>query len=44
MRLYPPIVGLSRTAVQRDEFVERTIERGTMLMISPWMLHRHRLR
>jgi cytochrome P450 len=43
MRLYPPIVGLSRTAVQPDELVGRTIEPGTMVVISPWVLHRHRL-
>jgi cytochrome P450 len=43
MRLYPPIIGLSRTAIQPDELVGRTIERGTMVVISPWVLHRHRL-
>jgi cytochrome P450 len=43
MRLYPPIIGLSRTAVQQDELAGRTIEPGTMVVISPWVLHRHRL-
>lgn len=43
MRLYPPIIGLSRTAVRSDQLVGRTIERGTMVVISPWVLHRHRL-
>jgi cytochrome P450 len=43
MRLYPPIIGLSRTAMQPDELAGRTIERGTMVVISPWVLHRHRL-
>jgi cytochrome P450 len=43
MRLYPPIIGLSRTAIQPDELVGRTIKRGTMVVISPWVLHRHRL-
>jgi cytochrome P450 len=36
MRLYPPIIGLSRTAIKKDELVGRTIERGTMVVISPW--------
>jgi len=43
MRLYPPIIGLSRVAIQPDELAGRTIERGTMVVISPWVLHRHRL-
>jgi cytochrome P450 len=43
IRLYPPIIGLSRTAVQPEELVGRTIEPGTMVVISPWGLHRHRL-
>jgi cytochrome P450 len=43
MRLYPPIIGLSRTAIRPDELAGRTIERSTMVVISPWVLHRHRL-
>src|SRR6185295_11816547 len=43
MRLYPPIVGISRTAGRRDELAGETIARGTMVVVSPWVLHRHRL-
>jgi len=42
LRLYPPIIGITRTAMRRTELAGRTIERGTMLIISPYVLHRHR--
>jgi cytochrome P450 len=43
LRLYPPIIGLTRTATRRTELAGRTIERGTMVIISPYVVHRHRL-
>jgi cytochrome P450 len=43
MRLYPPFAGMTRTASRRDELAGRTIERGTMIVISPYVLHRHHL-
>jgi cytochrome P450 len=43
LRLYPPIVGITRTALRRTELVGRSIERGTMIVISPYVVHRHRL-
>jgi cytochrome P450 len=43
MRLYPPVVGITRTATRRDALAGRTIERGTMVVVSPYVLHRHRL-
>ena len=43
MRLYPPFAGVTRTASRRDELAGRSIERGTMIVISPYVLHRHRL-
>ena len=43
LRLYPPIIGITRTARQRTELAGRMIERGTMVIISPYVLHRHRL-
>ncbi len=42
LRLYPPIIGITRTAVRRTALAGRTIERGTMVVISPYVLHRHR--
>ncbi len=43
LRLYPPIVGITRTALRRTELAGRMIERGTMVVISPYVVHRHRL-
>ena len=43
MRLYPPVVGITRTAARRDVLAGRTIDRGTMVMVSPYVLHRHKL-
>jgi cytochrome P450 len=43
MRLYPPIVGITRTAGKADEVCGEHIARGTMMVVSPWVLHRHRL-
>jgi cytochrome P450 len=41
MRLYPPIVGITRTAGRRTELAGRPIERNTLIVISPYVLHRH---
>ncbi len=43
MRLYPPIVGITRTANRQDQLAGCTIARGTMVVVSPYVLHRHRL-
>ena len=43
MRLYPPVVGITRTATRRDELAGHSIERGTMVVVSPYVLHRHQL-
>ncbi|HXW24703.1 MAG TPA: cytochrome P450 [Xanthobacteraceae bacterium] len=42
LRLYPPITAIARTAGRRDELAGRTIEAGTMVVVSPYVLHRHR--
>ena len=42
LRLYPPVIGITRTTLRRTELAGRTIERGTMLIIAPYVLHRHR--
>ena len=42
LRLYPPIIGITRTALRRTELAGKTIERGTVVIISPYVLHRHR--
>ena len=43
LRLYPPIIGITRTALRRTELAGRIIDRGTMVVISPYVVHRHRL-
>jgi cytochrome P450 len=43
MRLYPPVASLSREAVGPDDILGRRIRKGTLVMIVPWVLHRHRL-
>jgi cytochrome P450 len=43
MRLYPPVPGLSgRQAIAADEVCGRPVAPGTVMVISPWVLHRHR--
>jgi len=43
LRLYPPFAGVTRTASRSDELAGRAIARGTMIVISPYVLHRHRM-
>jgi cytochrome P450 len=43
MRLYPPVASLSREAAGPDDLAGRRIRVGTLIMIVPWVLHRHRL-
>jgi cytochrome P450 len=43
MRLYPPAPGLSaRVAVEADEVAGTRIPAGGMVLLSSWILHRHR--
>jgi cytochrome P450 len=41
-RLYPPLPAISRAAVGPDELVGQPIKRGTIIVIAPYVLHRHR--
>ena len=41
-RLYPPITAISRAARGPDELAGRAIKRGTMVVVAPYVLHRHR--
>lgn len=43
LRLYPPLAAISRQAVGSDELAETVIKPGTMVVIAPYVLHRHRL-
>ena len=41
-RLYPPITAMSRATLGPDELAGVPIKRGTMIVIAPYVLHRHR--
>lgn len=42
LRLYPPAPALSREAIGADEFAGCKIRAGSTIIVSPWVLHRHR--
>mgnify|MGYP001247402629 CR=1 FL=1 len=42
-RLYPPIAAISRVAVDADEIAGEKVRRGSLVVIAPYVLHRHRL-
>jgi cytochrome P450 len=43
MRLYPPIPFLSRQAAGPDRIDGVEIAPGTLVIVAPWLVHRHRL-
>jgi cytochrome P450 len=43
LRLYPPIAALTRVALDQDVVAGQKVNRGTMIVIAPYVLHRHRL-
>jgi cytochrome P450 len=43
LRLYPPAFMIVRESIGADEVAGRAIAAGTVVVISPWVLHRHRL-
>jgi cytochrome P450 len=42
LRLYPPAYTLTRAAIAADRTGDIEIPAGAILMIAPWVLHRHR--
>jgi cytochrome P450 len=42
IRLYPPIAAISRVAIDTDVLAGETIRRGSLVVIAPYVLHRHR--
>lgn len=42
LRLYPPGAFLPRVALQDTKVGGQSVKRGTMVLISPWIIHRHR--
>ncbi len=41
LRLYPPITFMPRVALENTRIGERRVKRGALVMISPWVMHRH---
>ncbi len=42
IRLYPPVPLLGRQALREETIHNRTIPAGSLLIVIPWLLHRHR--
>jgi cytochrome P450 len=42
LRLYPPAFAIARIAAGPDQFGDVALRRGALVMISPWVLQRHR--
>lgn len=42
MRLYPPAFIIARAAKGRDVIDGRSVRKGDVVIISPWLLHRHK--
>jgi len=42
MRLYPPVPLLSRQAKNEDVLRNKTIPAGSIMIVSPWLIHRHK--
>jgi cytochrome P450 len=42
MRLYPPVHTIARVARADDTLAGRHVPRGSIVLIAPWVIHRHR--
>jgi cytochrome P450 len=42
LRLYPPIAAISRVALEDDDLAGIAVYKGDLIVVSPWVLHRHR--
>jgi cytochrome P450 len=42
IRLYPPVPLLGRQALREERIRDRRIPAGSLLVVIPWLLHRHR--
>jgi cytochrome P450 len=43
LRLYPPITFLPRVALEQTRLGGYPLKRGALVMVAPWVLHRHQL-
>lgn len=42
LRLYPPVPILAREALEEETIREKRIPKGSLIMVVPWLIHRHR--
>jgi cytochrome P450 len=42
LRLYPPVAFIPRDATRTETMRDKVVKAGAILMMSPWLLHRHR--
>ena len=42
LRLYPPVPILPREALREEFFQDTRIPKGSLVLVVPWLLHRHR--
>jgi cytochrome P450 len=42
MRLYPPASTLSRKALAEDKIGDATVKQGSLVIVSPYLVHRHK--
>jgi cytochrome P450 len=41
MRLYPPVAFVARDATQPEQMMNRQVDPGSVVFVSPWLMHRH---
>lgn len=41
LRLYPPVAVLARDATKKEKLVNRTVRKGDVLFVAPWLMQRH---
>lgn len=42
LRLFPPVGFFARSVVESDTLRDKTLQKGDSVVISPWLIHRHR--
>ena len=43
MRLFPPVPHMSRMALEADQLAGTSVPAGAIVIVAPWLLHRHEL-
>ena len=41
MRLYPPVAFVARDSVRTEQLMNKVVEPGSVVFVSPWLMHRH---